>query len=132
MFTIPIIPLVARVLLAALFILAGITKIMTFAGTTGYIASKGLPAPQVLAVLTILLEICGGLCLVLGFMTRLAALALAAFAIASAVLFHNFWAMEAAQAGVNQIMFMKNLSIAGGMLMLVYFGAGPLAIDKKR
>lgn len=125
-------PLVARILLALLFILAGINKIGGFAGTSGYIASKGLPVPDVLAVLTIIVEIGGGALLVIGYRTRWAALALAVFSILAALIFHNFWTMQGAAANLNQVQFMKNLSIAGGMLALVYFGAGPLAADRSK
>ncbi len=123
---------VARVLLALMFILAGFSKFAGLEGTAGYIASKGLPMPQVLAFLTAALEVVGGLALAIGFQARIAALALALFTLLASVLFHNFWAMPADQAFVQQLMFMKNLAIVGGLLFVFSFGAGPASVDARR
>lgn len=123
--------LVGRLLLALLFVPAGLSKIGGFDGTVGYIASKGLPAPTLGAVIAILVEVGLGLALAFGFKARASALVLAIFSVVSGVLFHNFWAMEAAQVMVNQIMFMKNLAIAGGLLGVVAWGAGALSLDAK-
>jgi putative oxidoreductase len=123
-------PLLGRIMLAALFIPAGINKAMNFAGTSGYIGSKGLPVPDVLAALTIALEIGGGILLVIGFLTRWVSLALAIFCVLTAVIFHAFWAMQPPGAAMQQIMFMKNIAIAGGFLGFAYFGAGPLSVDR--
>lgn len=122
--------LIGRVLLAAMFVLAGIDKITGFEGTAGYIASVGLPFAELLTVLTIAVEIGAGLALIVGFQARTAALLLAGFTLAASVLFHNFWAMPAEQAYVQQLMFMKNLSVAGGLLMIVALGGGALGISK--
>lgn len=124
--------LAARILLAALFLPAGISKIAGFAGTVGYISSVGLPLPAVGAVLAILAEAGGGLALLLGFQTRLAALALAIFSVVAGIFFHAYWSMPAEQVMINQIMFMKNIAIAGGLLALVAFGPGKLSLDAKR
>jgi len=124
--------LVARVLLALMFILAGFSKFAGLAGTAGYIASKGVPLPMVVAVLTATLEVVGGLALAVGFQARIAALALAVFTVLASFLFHNFWAMPADQAFVNQLMFMKNLAVAGGLLFVFSLGAGPASIDARR
>jgi putative oxidoreductase len=123
---------VARVLLALMFVLAGFSKFAGLAGTAGYIASKGLPMPMVLAVLTAIVEVVGGIALIVGFQARIAALALALFTIAASFLFHNFWAMPADQAFVNQLMFMKNLAVAGGLLFVFSLGAGPASLDARR
>lgn len=123
--------LVGRVLLALMFVIAGVGKIGGFEGTVGYIASKGLPLPAVLAAGTVALEIVGGLALIAGFKARWAALALAAFTLLATVLFHNYWAMPAEQQYVQQLMFMKNLGVAGGMLMLFAFGPGRFSIDRQ-
>ena len=122
--------LIGRVLLAAMFVLAGIDKITGFEGTAGYIASVGLPFAELLTVLTIAVEIGAGLALIVGFQARIAALLLAGFTLAASVLFHNFWAMPAEQAYIQQLMFMKNLSVAGGLLMIVALGGGALGISK--
>ncbi len=122
--------LLGRVLLSLIFVISGAKKIATFAGTVGYIASKGLPAAEILTALTICVELGGGLLLLIGLKARWAALALAIFTILAAVLIHNFWTMTGPEAMSNQIHFMKNLSIAGGMLMVVAFGPGRFGIDK--
>lgn len=124
--------LIARILLALLFLIAGFGKIGGFAGTAGYIASKGLPLPEVGAAIAVLVEFGGALALIAGFQTRIVAFVMAVFTVATGVIFHNYWAMPADQVMVNQIMFMKNLSIAGGLLMLSAFGAGSLSLDGKR
>jgi putative oxidoreductase len=124
--------LIGRVLLALMFVGAGISKIGGFDGTVGYIASKGLPLPSLLAVATIALEVVGGLALIVGWQIRWAALALALFTLAASVIFHNFWALPADQQMVQQLMFMKNLSVAGGMLVLAAFGAGAFSLDARR
>jgi putative oxidoreductase len=124
--------LIGRILLALMFVGAGISKISGFDGTVGYIASKGLPLPSLLAVGTITLEVVGGLALIVGWKTRWAALALALFTLAASVVFHNFWAMPAEQQMMQQLMFMKNLAVAGGMLVLAAFGAGAFSVDARR
>lgn len=123
--------LIARILLAAIFISAGFSKLFGFDGTVAYIASKGLPAPVVLAALTTALEILGGIAIVIGFKARIAGLLLGGFTILAAFIFHNFWAVPAEQAYIQNIMFMKNLSMAGGLFLLTVFGAGSLSIDSK-
>jgi putative oxidoreductase len=121
--------LLGRLLLASLFVVAGIGKLGNLAGTAGYIASGGLPAASVLAVLVGLLELVGGIALAIGFQARWAALALGLFTLLASVLFHKFWAVPAEQQMVQQLMFMKNLSIAGGLLLVAALGAGPLSVD---
>jgi len=124
--------LAGRILLSLMFVLAGYSKIAGFAGTVGYMESKGIPAAQVLAALTILLEIGGGLALMFGFMTRWAALALAAFTVVASLIFHNFWAVPEAQRMVQNLMFMKNLSVVGGLLVLAAVGPGGWSFDARR
>ena len=124
--------LIGRLLLALMFVLAGFSKIGGFAGTVGYMQAKGIPAASVLAVLTIILELGGGLALVFGFYTRWAALALGLFTLLVSFIFHNFWAMPEAQQMMQQLLFMKNLSVAGGMFVLAAFGAGALSLDARR
>lgn len=126
----PTIALIGRVLLAAMFVLAGLDKIGGFEGTAGYIGSVGLPFPELLTVLTIAVEIGAGLALIVGFQVRIAALLLAGFTLAASVLFHNYWAMPAEQAYIQQLMFMKNISVAGGLLMIVALGGGALGLSK--
>jgi putative oxidoreductase len=124
--------LVGRILLALMFVLAGFSKIGGFAGTVGYIASKGLPAASLLAALTIVLEVGGGLAIMFGFFTRWSALALAGFTLLASLIFHAFWSLPADQQMMQQLLFMKNISVAGGLLVLAAFGAGAISLDAKR
>ena len=124
--------LIARILLALMFLLAGISKFAGLDGTAGYIASKGLPLPQLLAIGTATLEVVGAVLLILGWQARWAALALAAFTLLASVLFHNFWAMPAEQQMVQQLMFIKNISVVGGLLVVFGLGAGTLSLDQRR
>jgi putative oxidoreductase len=124
--------LIARVLLALMFVLAGFGKLAGLEGTAGYIASKGLPMPMVLAVATGVLELVAGAMIIVGWQARWAALALAAFTVVASVIFHNYWAMPAEQQMMQQLMFMKNLAITGGLLALFAFGAGTLSLDARR
>ena len=123
--------LLGRILLAALFVPAGFGKISGFDGTVVYIGSVGLPLPALGAVVAIVVELGLGLLLLVGFKTRLSAIVLAVFTVAAAVFFHNYWALPADKAFVNQLMFWKNIAIAGGLLGFAAFGAGRLSIDKK-
>ena len=123
--------LTGRILIALIFILSGFSKIAGFDGTVGYIASQGLPTPQLLAIVAIIVEIGGGLMLVLGWRARWGAVALLVFTALAALLFHNFWAVPADQAQIQMIMFMKNISIMGGLLFVVVHGSGQLSLEKK-
>ena len=122
----------ARLLLVALFLPAGIGKLTGFAGTVGYISSVGLPLPTAGAALALSVEILGGLALLFGFQTRLAALVLAAFTLVASYFFHAFWAVPADQAFVTQLLFYKNVAVAGGLLALVASGAGGWSLDARR
>ena len=124
--------LVGRILLGLIFVLSGFAKISGFEGTAGYIGSKGLPMPQLLAALTIVVELGGGLALMAGLYTRQAVVALAGFSLVTAIVFHNFWAAPQAEQLMQQINFMKNLAIAGGMLVVAAFGPGRLSLDARR
>ena len=124
--------LVGRILLAALFLPAGIGKLTGFAGTVGYIASAGLPLPQVAAALALVVEIVGGIALIAGFGTRFAALALAVFTVVASVFFHNYWAVPAEQQMIQQLMFFKNIAVVGGLLTLAAWGAGSWSLDARR
>jgi len=121
-----------RVLLALMFILAGFGKLTNIEGTAGYIAGGGLPMATALAVVVGLLELLGGVAIAIGFQARWAALALGLFTLLATVLFHRFWAVPADQAFVQQLMFMKNLSVAGGLFIVASLGAGPASVDARR
>ena len=124
--------LVGRILMAAIFVSSGFQKIGAFAGTAGYIASKGLPLPEVGAAIAIAVEILAGIALIAGFKARWAALALAIFTVATAVLFHNFWTLPADKQFMDMLMFWKNLAITGGLLFVWAFGAGGWSLDARR
>lgn len=114
--------LVARILASAIFITAGLSKLGAgYAGTQAYMAAVGVPGAML--PLVIGLEIGGGIALLLGFQARLAAFALAVFCVVSGLLFHS------GADQMQQIMFMKNLAMAGGLLAFTVFGAGRLSLD---
>jgi putative oxidoreductase len=122
--------LVGRILLGSIFVLSGFQKLMGFSGLITQIAGKGLPMPEVLAVLTIAIELGAGLLLVIGWKARWAAFLIFLFIIPVSLTYYNFWAMEGAQAAMNKIQFMKNISIMGGMLLVAAFGPGRYSVDK--
>jgi len=122
--------LVGRILLAGIFVMSGFNKIGGFAGTAGYIASKGLPLPEVGAATAIAVELVGGLMLVAGLKARLAALAIFVFLIPTTFLFHAYWQLPPEKQMVDFLMFWKNLSIMGGLLMVFAMGPGRLSVDK--
>jgi putative oxidoreductase len=122
-----IIVLVGRILLAAIFILAGFSKFADIPGTAGYFGMYNLPAPSALAVISALVEVVGGIAVLIGFQTRIAAFALAAFCVLTALIAHMDW------ADLNQMIhFQKNLAMAGGFLVLGAYGAGALSVDARR
>jgi putative oxidoreductase len=124
--------LIGRTLLAMLFVVAGYTKVGDFAGTVAYIAARELPAAQVIAALTIALELGAGLAVVVGFRARWAALVLAFFSVAAAVIFHNFWMAPPDRQMTEYLMFMKDIAISGGLLTIAAFGPGAWSWDERR
>lgn len=125
-------PLVGRLLLAALFLPAGIGKLTGFEGTVGYISSVGLPMASLGAVIALVVEIVGSLALIVGLQTRLAALVLAVFTLVAGIFFHNYWAAPADQAFMQQLLFFKNVGVAGGLFVLAGLGAGGWSLDARR
>lgn len=119
--------LIGRVLMSIIFIMAGISKLGAVAGTAGYMASMGIPLPNITVWLVIALELLGGVAILLGFFTRYAAWALAAFCVASGYLGHF-----QPEDQMQMISFMKNLAMAGGYLVLATTGAGSFSIDARR
>jgi putative oxidoreductase len=124
--------LIGRLLMALLFLPAGIGKIGGFAGTVAYIGSKGLPLPELGAAIAIVVEVGGALALIAGFGTRFAALALALFTLVATFFFHNYWGVPAEQAMMQQLMFFKNMAVVGGLLVLAAHGAGAWSLDARR
>jgi putative oxidoreductase len=125
-------PLLGRILLAVIFLISGVNKIGNFGPTANFMASKGLPQTQSLLIVTIVLEIAAAALLILGFQARWAALALAGFTVLATYFFHLFWTFAGPEAGLQQIMFLKNLAIIGGLLMVVSNGAGRWSLDAKK
>jgi putative oxidoreductase len=116
-------PLVARVLLGTVFIIAGVGKIAGFTMTAGYIASVGLPMPALLTMLTIIVEVGAGLMLVTGIMGRIAAKVLFIFTLLATIFFHNNLGDQ-----LQMMMALKNLSMMGGLLMVFIHGTGPMSV----
>jgi len=121
--------LFGRIAMSVIFITSGFGKAMGFAGTEHMIESKGVPLPEIAAVIAILIEVGGGLALLLGWKTRWAAVAFVVFLVVITPIFHGFWTMEGAARSANQINFMKNLTILGGFLLLYAFGPGRYSVD---
>jgi putative oxidoreductase len=122
--------LVGRILLATLFIISGFGKIAGYEGTAGYMASKGMPLVNLLLPAAIAVELGGGLLLAIGYKARWAALAIFLFLIPTTLIFHAFWGIDPKEAAMQQINFLKNVSIAGGMLMVFAHGPGAYSLDK--
>jgi putative oxidoreductase len=116
---------VGRILLALMFLLAGLNKISGYAGMQGYMESMGVPGA--LLPLVIALEVLGGIMLILGWHTRLTAFLLAGFTLLATLIFHSNLGDQ-----TQMLFFMKNLSIAGGLLLVVSHGAGPYSIDNRQ
>ncbi|MEQ8797932.1 MAG: DoxX family protein [Salinisphaeraceae bacterium] len=114
--------LIGRVLLVHIFLLAGLDKIQGYTGTTDYMQDHGVPIWFLPAVIA--LELAAGVAVIVGWRTRIAAGALAGFCVAAAILFHHDFATEP-----NMVMFMKNVAMAGGLLLLVVHGAGRWSVD---
>lgn len=121
--------LVGRILMSWLFIPAGFSKLMGFSGVVGYIASKGVPMPEVCAAIAIVFELGFGIALLLGFRGRWAALGLAFFVAVITPIFHNFWAVPEAQKMMQMQSFWKNVAVVGGLLFVFAFGPGRWSID---
>jgi putative oxidoreductase len=116
--------LAGRILLSVLFLLSGLGKVGAYAATAGYMSSVGVPS--VLLPVVIVTEVLGAIAIILGWQTRIAAFLLAGYSLLAALVFHANFADQ-----IEMIMFLKNVSIAGGLLLLVANGAGPLSLDRR-
>ena len=126
-----VVPLLTRLLIAPLFLVSAIRSLGAVAGTAGYLGRLGLPMPEVMAWIVIVVEISGAIMLIVGWKTRFAAWMLAAFVVVATLLAHRFWAADPAQY-VNQLNhFLKNLAVLGGLLLLAAHGPGRLAFDRR-
>ena len=116
--------LVARVMLMTLFVMTGWQKLRGFAGTVGYMKTSGVPSPELAAIVSTVVELFFGIAIVLGVYTRIFASIFVAFTLGTALLGHRFWTMEGGKRHENFLNFFKNVSIAGGLLLLAVVGGG--------
>ena len=116
-----------RVLLSLIFIMSGVGKLADHAGTVGYISSVHAPMPELAYWIAVIVEVGFGISLLVGFKARFAAFGLAVFTIVAAFLFHNNFADQ-----IQMIMFLKNITITGGLLLVVAHGAGGISIDNRK
>ena len=124
--------LLGRILLALLFLVAGVRKLMAVSGSTAYLAKLGFPMPEVMVWVAIVVEIGGALLLILGWQARKAAWLLTLFTLIATFAAHRFWEFEAAQYANQMNHFLKNLSVVGGLLLIAAFGAGGASLDGRR
>jgi len=124
--------LLARLCLALLFVPSGFAKIGGFGGLVGYIASKGVPLPELAAAIAIGAELGLGILVLIGLQTRWAAFGLAVFVAVITPIFHNFWGVPAEQVMIQKLMFFKNIAILAGLAMLAAFGPGRWSVDALR
>ena len=125
-----LLPLTGRLLIAALFLVAGIRKVMMFSMSVGYFTKLGFPMPEVMTVIAIAIEIGGALALIVGWKTRGAALLLALFTVIATFMAHRFWEFDAAQQANQLNHFLKNAAIVGGLLFVAASGPGRLSLGK--
>jgi len=126
------VPLLGRILVSVVFILGGVGKITGFSMEEGMVAAKHLPMPAVALGIALLIELVGGLAILLGLFTRFTAWILFLYLIPTTLLFHNFWALEGMDRIDNMVHFEKNLAIMGGLLFLATWGAGKFSLDSSR
>jgi putative oxidoreductase len=119
-------PFLGRALIALPFIFSGIGKLTTYHATVGYISSVGLPLPQLGWLIAVIVELGFATALVLGYRVRPVAIVLALYCLATAIFFHRNLADQE-----QMINFFKNIMILGGLLQILYFGAGPLSLDAR-
>jgi len=118
------IPLIGRILLSAIFLISGLNKITNFGGTQQYMAAVGMPLTKLFLIGAIILEVIGGLSILLGYKAKWGAWALVVFMIPTTLIFHSNFSDQ-----IQMIMFMKNLAVIGGLLMVANFGSGPISLD---
>lgn len=123
--------LLGRVLIALIFLRSAIGKIVNFTATAGLMASRGMPYPEYLLVGAIAIELIGGTALVFGYKVRHAAAALIVFLVPATLIFHNYWAADAAQVVNQTTHFFKNVAILGALVFLMGVGAGPASMDNR-
>jgi len=123
-------PLAGRILITAIFLVSGYHKIVGFAAVSGMMAKMGMPMPDLLLAGAIAFEIGGALMVLLGWHACLGALLLVVFTVPATLIFHNFWAVDAAQYQNQFNHFMKNAAMIGGLLYIMAMGPGPFSVQK--
>jgi putative oxidoreductase len=126
----PMLPLAGRLLIAAIFLVAGIRKVLGFAGTVGYFTKLGFPAADAFAVIAIIIELGGAALLIMGWRTRWVAWILVLFVAIATAMAHRFWEFDAAQFNNQLNHFLKNVAIIGGLLFVATFGPGRASVDR--
>ena len=129
---IDVLELLGRILLAALFLVSGVNKILGYDGVVRYMASAGMPLPEILLPLDRPLEIGGGIALIVGFRTGWAAFGLIVYTLIATYYFHNFWALEGQQAVMQRNQFLKNMAVIGGLLIVMSVGPGRFGVGGRR
>ncbi len=127
-----VVPLLGRILISVVFILGGIGKITGFSMEQGMVAAKHVPLPSVALGIALVIELVGGLAILLGLLTRFTSWILFLYLIPTTLLFHNFWAFQGMDRIDTMVHFEKNLAIMGGLLILAAYGAGAYSIDSSR
>lgn len=122
--------LAGRIFIALLFLIFGVRSILGFAGSVGYFAKLGFPAPEAMVVLAIVIQLVGGIALVIGWKTRWAAWLLVAYVVIATIMAHRYWEYDAAQYVLQMTNFFKNLAIIGGLLAVAALGPGQYSVDK--
>ena len=126
------IPLIGRFFYSLMFIFAGFANLVKLSEASKYAASMGVPAPTVAVLISHLMILAGGLSILLGYKVKIGSILLIIFLIPTTLIMHRFWGIEDPQmVQIQMIMFMKNLSMAGGALIFYYYGTGPFSIEKE-
>lgn len=126
----PMMLVAGRALLSAVFLVAGVRKIMFWGAQVAYFTKLGFPAPEFFAVLAIVIELAAGLALLVGWKTRPAAWLLALFVLIATFMAHRFWEFDAALQANQLNHFLKNLAIIGGLMFVAACGPGRASVDK--
>lgn len=127
----PLLLLIARVAVVALFIIFGVPKMTGFSGTVEYMASVGAPLPTLSALIAVIMEVPVAILIVLGFFTRPLAVIFVFYTLGTAIIGHHYWNMSGADVMPNMINFYKNVSIAGAFLLLALVGPGAWSLDRR-
>jgi putative oxidoreductase len=126
------ISLLGRVLLSAIFIISGISKIGNFGATRDAIVAHGVPVAGLFVVLSLVIEIAAGVCILIGLQGRISAMLLMAYLIPVTLIMHNFWSYMGPEHQMQLVNFLKNISIMGGLAQIAAMGPGPISVDQSR